>query len=55
MNEGKRLYPTVREEREREDLKRKLGLACTAIAKGGGMPERTSQDEVRAKEQQGHD
>ena len=55
MNERKRLYPTVREEREREALKQKLGLARTAIAKGGGMPERTSQEEVRTKEQQGHD
>ena len=39
MNERKRLYPTVREDREREDLKRKLGLVDTAIAKGGGMPQ----------------
>ena len=38
MNEKKRLYSTVREEREREDLKQKLGLAGTAIAKGGGNP-----------------
>ena len=55
MNERKRLYSTVREEREREDLKKKLGLARTAIAKGGGMPKRTSQEEVRTKEQHGHD
>lgn len=55
MNERKRLYPTVREEREREHLKQKLGLARTAIAKGGGMPVRTAQEEARTKEQQGHD
>ena len=55
MNERKRLYPTVKEEREREDLKQKLGLARTAIAKGGGMPERRSQEEVRTKKQRGHD
>ena len=55
MNERKRLYSTVKEEREREDLKKKLGLARTAIAKDGGMPKRMSQEEVRTKEQQGHD
>ena len=47
MNERKRLYSTVREEREREDLKNKLGLSRTAIAKGGGMPKPTSQKKVR--------
>ena len=55
MNERKRLYSTVREEREREDLKKKLGLANTAIAKGGGMPKGTSQEEVRTKEHQRRD
>ena len=40
MTERKRLYPTVREDREREQLKRSLGLIDTAIAKGGGMPQR---------------
>ena len=55
VNERKRLYSTVREEREREDLKKKLGLASTAIAKGGGMPKGTSQEEVRTKEHQRHD
>lgn len=55
MNEQKRLYPTVKEEREREHLKQKLGLARTAIAKGGGMPVGTPQEEVRTREQQGHD
>ena len=45
-----RLYPTVREERERKALKNKLGLTGTAIAKGGGMPKRKSQEKVGAKE-----
>ena len=55
MNERKRLYSTLKEEREMENLKKKLGLARTAIAKGGGMPKRKSQEEVRTKEQKGHD
>ena len=63
MNERKRLYSTLREEREREEVKKKLGLARTAIAKGGGLPKRTSQEEVRTEEvrtnehhqDQGHD
>ncbi len=55
MNERNRLYSTVKEEREREDLKKKLRLARTAIAKGGGMPKRTSQEQVRSKERQSHD
>lgn len=50
MNERTRLYSTLREEREREELKRKLGLARTAIARGGGMPKRTSQEEVSTEE-----
>ena len=45
-----RLYPTVREERERKVLKSKLGLTRTAIAKGGGMPNPKSQEKVGAKE-----
>ena len=55
MNERKRLYSTVKEEREKEDLKQKLGLARTSIAKGGGMPKPTSQEEVRTKEHRGRD
>ena len=55
MNERKRLYSTVREEREREDLKGQLGLTRTAIAKGGGMPKPTSQEKVRPKEHRGRD
>ena len=55
MNERKRLYSTVREERQREDLKKKLGLASTAIAKGGGMPKGASREEVRTKRHQDHD
>ena len=55
MNERKRLYSTLREEREREDLKVKLGLTRTAIAKGGGMPKSTSLEEVRTKEHRGRD
>ena len=56
MNERKRLYSTVREERERENLKKKLSLARTAIAKGGGMPKRTSQQkEARTTEHKGLD
>ena len=51
MNERKRLYSTVREEREKEQLKKKLGLAHTAIAKGGGMPKRTPQEQVRTEEE----
>ena len=51
MNKGKRLYPTVAEGREREHLKRKLGLVSTTIAKGGGMPQRTSKDKVPQKKQ----
>ena len=51
MNKGKRLYPTVAEGREREHLKRKLGLVSTTIAKGGGMPQRTSKDEAPRKKQ----
>lgn len=35
MNERKRLYPTVKEERERKALEEKLGLSHT---KGGGTP-----------------
>ncbi len=54
MNERKRLYPTVREDRERECLQRKLGLVGTAIAKGGGMPEGSSKVEVLSKERQSH-
>ena len=50
MKERKRLYPTVREDREREQLKRSLGLVDTAIAKGGGMPQRRSQEEEPRKE-----
>ena len=50
MNERKRLYPTVRENREREHLKRQLGLESTALAKGGGMPQRTSRKEVLREE-----
>ena len=37
MKARKRLYPTVKEERDREVLKNKLGLTRTAISKGGGM------------------
>ena len=55
MKERKRLYPTVREEREKKVLKYKLGLACTAIAKGGGMPDPKPQEKVRAKERHGRD
>ena len=55
MNERKRLYPTVREDREREHLKRKLGLVHTAIAKGGGLPQQTSKEEVPRKERPTHD
>ena len=55
MKERKRLYPTVREERERKVLKNKLGLTRTAIAKGGGMPKPKPQERVRAKERQGRD
>ena len=50
MNERKRLYPTVAEDREREHLKRQLGLEHTALAKGGGMPQRTSREEVLREE-----
>ena len=50
MNERKRLYPTVRENREREHLKRQLGLESTALAKGGGMPQRTSRRESLREE-----
>ena len=39
------------EDREREQLKRKLGLVSTAIAKGGGMPQRSSREEVPRKDQ----
>ncbi len=45
-----RLYPTVREERERKALKNRLGLTRTAIAKGGGTPKPKSQEKVGAKE-----
>ena len=55
MKESKRLYPTVREERERKVLKIKFGLTRTAIAKGGGMPKPTSQEKVRAKERRGRE
>lgn len=50
MKERKRLYPTVREDREREQLKRSLGLADTAIAKGGGLPQRRSPEEEPRRE-----
>jgi hypothetical protein len=50
MNDRKRLYPTVGENREREHLKRQLGLEHTALAKGGGMPQRTSREEVLREE-----
>ena len=50
MNERKRLYPTVGENREREHLKRQLGLEHTALAKGGGMPQRTSREEALREE-----
>lgn len=50
MNKRKRLYPTVGEDREREHLKRQLGLEHTALAKGGGMPQRTSREEVLREE-----
>ena len=55
MNERKRLYPTVGENREREHLKRKFGLVRTAIAKGGGIPRGTSREEVTRKEQKTND
>ena len=51
MNERKRLYSTLGEEREKEELKKKLGLASTAIAKGGGMPEQTPREEMRNEEE----
>ena len=52
MNKRKRLYTTVAEERKRAYLKKKLGLARTAIAKGGGMPNRKSPEGVRTKKLQ---
>lgn len=55
VNKRKRLYLTLREERERDNLKNKLGLTRTAIAKGGGMPKPRSQEEVRTKEHRGRD
>ena len=55
MKARKRLYPTVREEREREVLKNKLGLTRTAISKGGGMPKPKSLEKVRAKERRTRD
>ena len=42
MNSRRRLYPTVKEQREREEMKEKLGLANTPIAKGA-YPVKTSQ------------
>ena len=50
MKARKRLYPTVREEREREILKTKLGITHTAISKGGGMPKPKSLEKVHPKE-----
>ena len=50
MKERKRLYPTVREEREREVLRKKFGLSRTAISKGGGMPKSKSLEKVRPKD-----
>ncbi len=35
-----RLYPTVREEREKRQVQRAFGLDRTAIGRGGGMPNR---------------
>ena len=55
MNAKKRLYPTVREEREREVLKNKLGLTRTAISKGGGMPKPKSPEKVHPKERRSRD
>ena len=55
MNKRRRLYSTVREEREREDLKNKLGLCDTAIAKGGGMPKPTSRKKVRIRDHRARD
>ena len=51
MNERKRLYPTVSEDREREPLKRTFRLDRTAIAKGGGMPQRTEREQAASDEQ----
>ena len=50
MKARKRLYPTVREEREREFLKNKLGIARMAISKGGGMAKPKSLVKVRPKQ-----
>lgn len=51
MNERQRLYPTVREDRELERLKRQFGLAETAIAKSGGPPKNTPDKEARGREE----
>ena len=55
MNERKRLYPTVGENRKREHLKRKFGLARTVIAKSEGIPQRTSREEVTKKAEKAND
>ena len=51
MSDIGRLYPTIKEEQEREALKKKLGLARTSITKGGGMPNQPSRKELDKKKQ----
>lgn len=51
MNEHRRLYPTVQEERELEEVKRRLGLEDTDISKGAGMPRRAPRKDSSEREQ----
>jgi len=46
----KRLYPTVKEQREIKDLKNKLGFVRTATSKSSCMPLPKSLEKVRTKE-----
>ena len=47
MKERQRLYPTVKEDRELERLKRQFGLAENAIAKSGGRSSSTTDKEAK--------
>ena len=50
MNTGKRLYPTLKEERAVRELKKQLGIVGSGIARGGSKPDESSKQNDRSKE-----
>ena len=55
MNRRKRLYPTLKEEREMEELKKRFGLGNSGSAIEGGVQKRNSKQEVRTKDRERRD